>query len=381
MESEKMEQVPEASKVKEEDFEDMQETSGSEEEEKTSDNSDEWTEIDQEGWENILGSGRLRRKIISASQVQEVRPVKGDQVTVSFKGTFQGKEFEVHEKLIFNCDEGEVIRALDLVVALMHPGEIDDIIADPDLAYGDFGFPPHLPAKAAVEIQVQLLDIKPHESPLALPLEERQNIGQRKKDRGNFWFSHCDYSMAVQCYRKAVEYFDDESIEIEVAMDRYLLPQPMQDLIAEKIKACNNLAQAQLKLQAFDSALASLKNVLKLDPNNEKALFRKAKALAAKGETELAIGTLRRVTRLYQENKEAQKDLQRLLAQQAQYNAKAKNISKKMLGLDKYEEEQEAKKKAQKRRNLVTTSVFFACLAGAGAILATNYYVAFQSTN
>lgn len=373
-----MEQVPEASKVKEEDMED------SSEEEKTSNNSEEWTEIDQDGWENILGSGRLRRKILSSSsadQVQEVRPVKGDQVTVSFKGTFQGIVFEEHEELTFNCEEGEVIRALDLVVALMHAGEVDEIIADPDLAYGDFGFPPHLPAKAAVEIQVKLLKIKPIGSPMDLPVEERMSVGQRKKDRGNFWFSHCDYSMAVQCYRKAVEYFDDESIQIEVAMDRYFLPQAMQDLISEKIKACNNCAQAQLKLEAFDSALASLQNVLKLDPNNEKALFRKAKALAAKGETELAIGTLRRVTRLYKDNKEAQKDLQRLLGQQAQYNAKAKNISKKMLGLDKYEEEQAAKKKAQKRWNLWTKSVILACVAGFGAILATNYVALSSSTS
>ncbi len=33
-------------------------------------------------------------------------------------------------------------------------------------------------------------------------------------------------------------------------------------------------AQAQMKLKAWDTALASLKQVLKIEPNNEKALFR-----------------------------------------------------------------------------------------------------------
>lgn len=171
--------------------------------------------------------------------------------------------------------------------------------------------------------------------------------GLRKKDRGNFWFARSEYSMAIQCYSKAVDYFDDDSIELEVPMDRYLLEQPLQDLITEKIKACNNLAQAQLKNQSYEAALGSLKTVLKLEPNNEKALFRKAKALAEKGETELAVGTLRRVTRLYSENKVAQAELQRLLGKKTKDDEKAKFMSKKMLGLDKYEEEQKKKEASQ----------------------------------
>jgi hypothetical protein len=36
--------------------------------------------------------------------------------------------------------------------------------------------------------------------------------------------------------------------------------------------------QAQMKLKAWDTALASLKQVLKIEPNNEKALFRSLSA-------------------------------------------------------------------------------------------------------
>jgi hypothetical protein len=39
-------------------------------------------------------------------------------------------------------------------------------------------------------------------------------------------------------------------------------------------------AQAQMKLKAWDTALASLKQVLKIEPNNEKALFRSLSASA-----------------------------------------------------------------------------------------------------
>jgi hypothetical protein len=54
--------------------------------------------------------------------------------------------------------------------------------------------------------------------PLAvdIPLAERHRIGQEKRQRGNRWYGRGDHSMAVQCYRKAVEYLDDEAIENEV---------------------------------------------------------------------------------------------------------------------------------------------------------------------
>ena len=107
-------------------------------------------------------------------------------------------------------------------------------------------------------------------------------LGLRKKDRGNFWMLRNEHTMAVQCYRKAVEYFDDEAIELEVPMDKYGLSDDLQEMVDERIKCYNNQAQAQLKLEAWDSALASVANVLKLDPNNEKANYRKAKAFLGK---------------------------------------------------------------------------------------------------
>jgi FK506-binding protein 8 len=103
-----------------------------------------------------------------------------------------------------------------------------------------------------------------------------------------------------------VEYFDDESLELEVPIDRYELAQELQDLLDDRIKTYNNLAQAQMKLEAWDSAIASLKNVLKIEPNNEKALYRKAKAFIEKGKVDEAIGILRRITRLYPDNKLSQ---------------------------------------------------------------------------
>jgi tetratricopeptide (TPR) repeat protein len=60
-------------------------------------------------------------------------------------------------------------------------------------------------------------------------------------------------------------------------------------------------------------ARASLICPFHFQPNNEKALYRKAKCLEERGQVEEAIGILRRITRLYPDNKSSKADLARYL--------------------------------------------------------------------
>ena len=64
-------------------------------------------------------------------------------------------------------------------------------------------------------------------------------------------------------FRKAGEFLDDEKIELDAPIDRYQLPQNLQDLLEDRLKSYNNLAMAQMKIKAWDSALAALKQVLR----------------------------------------------------------------------------------------------------------------------
>ena len=32
-----------------------------------------------------------------------------------------------------------------------------------------------------------------------------------KRERGNYWYSRCDYPSSIQCYRRALEYLDTEN--------------------------------------------------------------------------------------------------------------------------------------------------------------------------
>ena len=51
-------------------------------------------------------------------------------------------------------------------------------------------------------------------------------------------------------------------------VDRFELPEEKQELLGERIKAFNNLAQGQMKIEAWDAALAALGNVLKVEVDN-----------------------------------------------------------------------------------------------------------------
>jgi len=296
----------------------------------------EYREIGDDGWEDVLGSGRLRKKVIREGDKGQGRPNRGDVVQVSLKGFFQEELFEEVTNVEFVVSEAEVIQAVDLVVCLMNTGEVCEVISDPEFAYGDLGFGSVLPPKAAVRLELELLG---HQPPIPAgeieDVQEKLRIGRRKKERGNFWHQRQNYTFAVQCYRRAGEYFDDEKLELEVPIDRYQLPEELQTLLEERLKAFNNLAMAQIKIEAWEAALSSLRQVTKIEPNNEKALYRKSKVLTEKGLLDEALGALRRVTRLYPNNISAKKDLERLMARRQKSLLNEQNMSRKMLGLDK----------------------------------------------
>ena len=51
-------------------------------------------------------------------------------------GYFQNSVFEENDRLEFIAAEAEVVQAIDLVVVLMNTGEVAEVMADPEMAYG-----------------------------------------------------------------------------------------------------------------------------------------------------------------------------------------------------------------------------------------------------
>ena len=76
---------------------------------------------------------------------------------------------------------------------------------------------------------------------------------------------------------------DDNVEDVFPIIDYYLLSlqddvkPEVQTILSERLKALNNMGAAQMRIEAYEVALKSLEAVLRCQPNNVKALFRKGK--------------------------------------------------------------------------------------------------------
>lgn len=137
----------------------------------------------------------------------------------------------------------------------------------------------------------------------------------------------------------------------EVSGGSYLDPPPvelsnsqLQELLEDRVKVNNNLAAAQMKISAYEAALKAVDNVLRCQPQNVKALFRKGKILDAKGDTKAAIPVLQKAATLDPESKAIQQELGKLIMKSRREARNEKDMYQKMLGHAQRMDEKNQKK-------------------------------------
>lgn len=84
----------------------------------------------------------------------------------------------------------------------------------------------------------------------------------------------------MQCYRRALDYLDEVEggiKDIKPDGQENVTDATLQSLLEDRLNVSNNMAAAQIKLGHYDAALNLLQTVLRCQPENVKALYRKAK--------------------------------------------------------------------------------------------------------
>ncbi|XP_012284026.1 peptidyl-prolyl cis-trans isomerase FKBP8 [Orussus abietinus] len=287
---------------------------------------------------DILGSGQLIKTVLKPGK-KGTRPNKSDICTLKMSGKLEdGTIVEEYEELIIQLGDVEVVQGLDLAIALMDVGEVATIEVHSRFAYGDLGKEPNIPSNATIIYNVELKSVGTEAEVEMLGIEDRKKIGNKKRERGNWWFARDEPILAIQCYRRALDFlypenggtsYSGEEVE-QTASDADL-----QALLEDRMKVYNNLAAAQIKTQAFDAALKSVENVLRGQPQNVKALFRKGKILHLKGEHTGAFTTLMQASKLDPSSKAIQQELAILREKNAKDARHEKNLYQKMLGTHK----------------------------------------------
>lgn len=340
-------------------------TQNEESAEPVSETSTETVEIEEEEeWLDILGSGQLKKKVIKKG-TPDTRPQRSDVCTLSYEGKLEdGTVVEEAHRIQINVGDVEVIQGIDFVLPLMDVGEECEAIINSRFAYGDQGLPPNVPAKATLHYTITLHGTECEPEVMTLPIEKRKDIGNRKKERGNWWYSRQEHTLAIQCYRRALEYLDDT--ESPGATQDKVHEQEIHDLLEDRIKVYNNLAAAQMKILAYDTALSSVDKVLQCQPKNVKALFRKGKIFSAKGETDIAIPILKEALAIEPGSQPIKTELNKLLSRQRHDTVEQRNLYKKMLGTDKEEDRSSPSHSSSVNSNLVKIGL----LVGGVAVVA-----------
>lgn len=118
---------------------------------------------------DVLGKDTLTTatglKYIKLNTTQGKQAEANKMVQVHYSGYLQdGSMFdssvERGEALDFPLGQGRVIKGWDEGIALLKVGEKARLIIPYELAYGEFGHPPVIPAKATLIFDVELIDVK-----------------------------------------------------------------------------------------------------------------------------------------------------------------------------------------------------------------------------
>ncbi|XP_054000627.1 peptidyl-prolyl cis-trans isomerase FKBP8 isoform X1 [Hylaeus anthracinus] len=288
-------------------------------------------------WIDILGNGQLKKKVVKPGK-NGTRPNRSDICILKITGKLKdGTVVEEYEDLKIQLGDVEVIQGLDLAIALMDLDEVAEIEVDPRFAYGHLGKQPNIPPDAVISYMVELKSIELEEEIDSLSTNQRKEIGNNKRERGNWWFTRNEPTLAIQCYRRALQFLlpMESRTSYQNEVEDSTTDAELQALLEDRMKVYNNLAAAQMKTQAYDAALKSVESVLSCQPQNVKALFRKGKLLHYKGEHALAYQTLLQAAKLEPETKAIQVELAILKEKNAKDAQHEKNLYRKMFGTSK----------------------------------------------
>ncbi|XP_040893461.1 FKBP prolyl isomerase 16 [Toxotes jaculatrix] len=267
-----------------------------------------------EDWQDITEDRLLRKKVLKPGDLHALCPTWGQEVTVKMQCVLEDRTVvEKDCKLVFVIGEGDVNQALEECVISMQKDEITLLMADSQYAYGLLGREPDIPAWAPLLYQLQLLDIREKPDPLTLPIADRIRIGNQKRERGNFHFQREEYSMAARAYCMALDVLTTRSSD---GSDGGMEAEE-EEVRDYRVKCLNNLATSQLKLEQYDEALHTSRDVLILEPNNVKALFRAGKLLSDKGEYKEAMEVLKKALKLEPATKAIHVELSKLVKRQS----------------------------------------------------------------
>ncbi|KXZ45163.1 hypothetical protein GPECTOR_57g453 [Gonium pectorale] len=233
------------------------------------------------GWhhvENVNPEGTVVKKTLVSDENEYRTPNEGSKVTVRLTGKLlsDGTVFVRHEEgseLVFTTGEEQVPEGLEEAVMKMKKGERALItVTDPALGYGEAehaGPLAAVPAGSGLQYEVELVAFENSKESWEMSDAEKVQAAKARKEKGNAYYKAGKLAKAQQYWDKAVSV---------VQYDKSF-PEDAKQAAREVKRSCwLNLAAMDIKKQHWKDALRHCNNVLDIDSQNVKALYRRAQA-------------------------------------------------------------------------------------------------------
>lgn len=281
---------------------------------------------------DIFGDGRLVKEVFKCGAGE--LPVEGDTVTIHYEMRLENTSEVLDssrargEPFEFVLGQDEVIKGWEHGVATMLVGEQAQLTIHPDFGYGRAGVggPGGIPAaapgepgaKLCCDLELLSVNVAKDEGNTA---EETIQSAMRLKDIGNSHFKSGNLDKAMHTYKQALDRIDSDPTTPGDADDddtKWRDPSHAADRRALAVSCNLNLAQCLIKTEEYLLAVEHAAYVLKLQPDNSKALYRCGLARSRLGDLDRARAELLAAAKAEPRNAEVRKELdlcQRKLAE------------------------------------------------------------------
>uniref|UniRef100_A0A8C4Q180 peptidylprolyl isomerase n=1 Tax=Eptatretus burgeri TaxID=7764 RepID=A0A8C4Q180_EPTBU len=287
------------------------------------------------------GDGGIVRRVLTTGD-GFTKPNEGASVHVDIEGRVGDNVFE-SRSLSFCMGEGEehgVPNGVEKALEKMQKGEESLLFLKPKYAFGDqgkedFGIAPN----TDVVYKVKLKDFEKSKESWEMDTKEKLEQSAIVKDKGTKYFKAGKIQQAISMYKKLTTWLDNEYAmsEDEDRTSKALL-----------LATHSNLALCYLRLGEPVLAVQSSDKALQLDPNNEKALFRRGEARTAQGDFEAARLDFQAVRRINPGNQTALAREAKCKERQREQREQDKRLYANMF--EKFAA-QDAKKEAQNKKD------------------------------
>eukprot|EP01064_Diplonema_japonicum_P021358 TRINITY_DN30898_c0_g1_i1.p1 TRINITY_DN30898_c0_g1~~TRINITY_DN30898_c0_g1_i1.p1 ORF type:complete len:333 (+),score=74.51 TRINITY_DN30898_c0_g1_i1:57-1001(+) len=222
-----------------------------------------------EGYADITGCKGAWKKTLEEGEGDE-KPREGSFTNIQYWYRYKGEVFDSTDKegdLEIIPGSGMSTAGMEEGVVTMKKGERAVFILDPIFGFKENGFPPKVPEWAVIELEIKLVEFMGPWTD-----EEKVQVGIDFKTEGNSLFKAGEYKAAIKKYNRGLDVLGRRRRKL-----RPSLKEAEEAQHAIRLTLLQNIMQSWFKFGNTERGLDYVENLLRQDPTNTKARFRKAR--------------------------------------------------------------------------------------------------------